>query len=464
VGTAALNIVVLFGSTAPASGAPVRVVQGEEMQVRAGTIVRDAQAAGGRAVALRPAGVASASFTSGAFGAVVVRVRESGCARARSLLVSVDGSAPHAVIPRGGWREQRVRLALPAGRHTVRLAYTGPRRSRCRVLIDRLRLPAPRAARPAPAAPAAPAAVPVRRAVPLGASVQVNHFDNPGYDAAFRREFASMTPENEMKMEILQPQRGVFNFGPADELVLRARQAGKDVRGHALVFGTQTPPWVGRLLLPSDAEAALRDHITTVMEHYAADVREWDVVNEALGPDGNYRSNPWYDKLGPRYVELAFRIAREVDPAATLVYNEFDADVSGLKRNATANLVRGLKAKGLVDAVGLQMHHSLATSPTREALESTMRIYEQMGLQVQVTEMDVIAGGSGALGDRLAIQADAYRHAAEACAAVPVCTRFTVWGVSDTYSWMGVDQLPLLLDAENRPKPALAAVRDVFGS
>lgn len=463
MGTAALNFVVTLGLAAPASGAPVRVVQGEGMQVRAGAVVRDAQAAGGRAVALRPAGVASATFVSDAFGAVVLRVRASRCERARSLSVSVDGGARHAIVPRAGWHEQRVRLALPAGRHAVEVAYTGPRRSRCRALVDRLRLPAPRPAKPAVEAPPAPAATPLRRPVPLGASVQARHFDDPGYEAAFRREFASMTPENEMKMEIIQPQPGVFNFGPADELVTRARQAGKAVRGHALVFGTQTPPWVGRLLLPSDAEAALRDHITTVMEHFDEDVREWDVVNEALGPDGSYRSNPWFDKLGPRYVELAFRIAREVDPKATLVYNEFAADVSGIKRDATANLVRGLKEKGLVDAVGLQMHHSLATAPTREALESTMRMYEQMGVQVQVTEMDVIAGGPGALSDRLNIQADAYRRAAETCAAVRACTRFTVWGVSDAYSWMGVDELPLLLDASNQPKPALAAVRDVLG-
>jgi GH35 family endo-1,4-beta-xylanase len=39
----------------------------------------------------------------------------------------------------------------------------------------------------------------------------------------------------------------------------------------------------------------------------------------------------------------------------------------------------------------------------------------------------------------------------------------TVWGVGDKYSWMGVDQLPLLLDAAGQPKPALAAVREVIG-
>lgn len=458
---------LIFILAAPgAFAASVRVVEGESMRVVSGSVVRAQEAVGGRAARLPANGVATARFTSDNVGSVVVRARALGCRGRRRLTIVVDGGTPYRVKPRGSWREQRVALTLAAGAHRIRVSFSGSERRRCRVLVDRVRLPAPKGkpvATPAPVAPAAPAS-PLGRYVPLGAAVQLKYIkQDAGFDDAFKREFVSMTPENEMKMEWLQPERGRWNFTAADALVAHARAYGKDVRGHALIFGTATPPWVKRILLSHDAAAAMRTHIHTVMRRYRDSVREWDVVNEALGSGGTYRSNAWTEKLGSQYVEMAFRYAREADPTAKLVYNEFDADTAGPKRDATAGLVRKLKDKGLVDAVGLQMHRSLADAPTREQLEETMRIYEQMGVEVQVTEMDVLAGGAGSLTDRLIIQAEAYRRAAQACAAVAACTRFTVWGVTDRYSWMGVDQLPLLLDAGGAEKPALAAVREVLG-
>ena len=87
------------------------------------------------------------------------------------------------------------------------------------------------------------------------------------------------------------------------------------------------------------------------------------------------------------------------------------------------------------------------------------------GLTVEITEMDVAAKGDGTptyLSLRLRDQADAYRDAAAACEAVPACTRFTVWGVSDRDSWLGADKIPLLFDDAFQPKPALAAVREAL--
>lgn len=462
-----LTALLLMASVTPAvAGAAVRVVEAEKMRSAAGVVVKASQAAGGRALELRPDGSATAHVTSPAVGAVVLRARARGCGKAKRLTVRVDGGVPHAVVPKVRWREQRVELALPAGPHRIAVSFAGSRSRRCRAQVDRLRLPAPRrkkraAVAPAPAvAPTAPAG----RHVPLGASLQHQYLvKDPAFETAFRREFVSFTPENEMKMSWMQPEKGEWNFEAADELVRYAGRHGKAVRGHALVFGSATPPWVKRILFANEAEEELRRHIYTVVGRYKHHVREWDVVNEALDIHGRYRYNPWYEKLGGRYVELAFRFAREADPGAKLFYNEFEADTAGLKRDATVNLVRGLKEKGLIDGVGIQMHRTLADAPTREQVEETLRIYEAMGLQVQITEMDVLAKGDTSLVDRLIIQADAYRRAATACAAVSACTRFTVWGVTDKYSWMGADQMPLLLDGNYAAKPALGAVREVLG-
>ena len=468
---AAGGLAALLGmlGAAPAYAGPVRVVEAERMDSAAGVIVHAPSAVGGRALELRPTHSARTEVDSAAVGEVVLRARAAGCGSSRSLSVSVDGGVPRKVTPRQRWREQRVKLALAPGSHKIQITFAGSKRKRCRVLVDRLRLTAPKkkkkkAPRRAPvlvreAAPADPV-----RHVPLGAAVQHSYlFKDSTFEGAFRREFASLTPENEMKMSVLQPERGKWNFKPADDLVAYAEKHGKAVRGHALVFGAANPAWADRLLLADDAEKALREHIFTVVGRYKHHVREWDVVNEAFDDRGRYRPNGWYSTLGPRYVELAFRFAREADPTAKLIYNEYEADTAGVKRDTTAVLVRSLKAKGLIDGVGLQMHRSLADAPTREQLEETMRLYESMGVEVQVTEMDVLAGGDTSLIDRLTLQAGAFRRAAEACAAVAACTRFTVWGVTDKYSWLGADQLPVLIDSNFGAKPALAAVREVLG-
>ena len=465
---AAGGLVALLGlvCAVPAHAGPVRVVEAEQMDSAAGVVVRARSAVGGRALELRPTHSARKRIDSAAVGEVVLRARVAGCGSSRSLSVRIDGGVARKVTPHRRWREQRVKLALAPGSHKIEVSFVGGKGRRCRALFDRLRLPAPRPAKKvaAPVLVREPSPVEPARRVPLGAAVQHGYlFEDATFESTFRDQFVSLTPENEMKMSWLQPQRGEWNFRAADELVAYAQKHGKAVRGHALVFGAADPPWTSRLLLADEAEKALREHIHTVMGRYKHHVREWDVVNEALDEGGRYRVNPWTQTLGSRYVELAYRFAREADPTAKLYYNEFDADVAGTKRDATAALVRRLKEKGLIDGVGLQMHRSLADAPSREQVEDSLRLYESMGLEVQITEMDVVAGGDTSLIDRLTIQAGAYRRVAEACAAVVACKRFTVWGVADKYSWRGVDQLPLLFDANFAAKPALGAVREVLG-
>ena len=302
-----------------------------------------------------------------------------------------------------------------------------------------------------------------RRAIALGSSVVLKHLrEDADYEATLLREFTQFTPENELKMNRLQPERGRFDFADVDALVDYARAHGRTLRGHTLIFGKETPPWVGRLLFAEDVEDALRTHVRTVMQRYAGRISEWDVVNEALETDGTFKRNAWFDRLGERYVEIAFAEARATDPSARLFYNEFNAETNNPKRAAELALVRRLRERGLIDGVGLQLHTGIEGHPTRREIEETMRLLAGLGLEVQVTEMDVIAKGDaapGSLAARLELQAAVFAAAADACQAVAACSRFNVWGVTDRYSWMGAEEIPLLFDAGYAAKPALAAVR-----
>ena len=92
-----------------------------------------------------------------------------------------------------------------------------------------------------------------------------------------------------------------------------------------------------------------------------------------------------------------------------------------------------------------------------------MRAFERLGLEVQITEMDV---GMSLLGlprvDRLQRQALAYGAAARACNAVAACTRLTTWGFTDAVSWLAPAESGLLFDRSYRPKPAYDALRAAF--
>ena len=113
-----------------------------------------------------------------------------------------------------------------------------------------------------------------------------------------RNEFGSITPENAMKWGNLQPNRGQFNWGQADQVVQYAQQNGKFLRCHALVVSKASQAnqysisydiavsrsvaklggngqWNNQSLIQ-----VMTTHITTVMNRYKGKCKHWDVVNE----------------------------------------------------------------------------------------------------------------------------------------------------------------------------------------
>jgi len=126
-----------------------------------------------------------------------------------------------------------------------------------------------------------------------------------------------------------------------------------------------------------------------------------------------------------------------------------------------------------IDGVGLQAHVMLEP-PEQEVLQGYIQSLVDLGLDVELTEMDVT---KVALADELRrgtelfeAQAEVYRTMAAACVAVYGCTGMTVWGVDDGRSWldeqfpfdMDAPNEPLLLDTELAPKPAYRAIHEVL--
>ncbi len=282
----------------------------------------------------------------------------------------------------------------------------------------------------------------------FGTAVAANRLSEPDYVNVLNTEFNSVTPENEMKWDALEPSRGSFNFANADRIVTHARGRGMSVRGHTLVWHSQLPGWVSNLDT-ANLRTAMNNHIDQVMAHWRGQIHSWDVVNEAFEENGSRRQSVFQQRLGNGYIEEAFRRARAADPNAKLCYNDYNTDGQNAKSNAVYAMVQDFKSRGVpIDCVGFQSHFN-AQSPVPSDYRANLQRFANLGVDVQITELDIEGSGTA--------QADNYRTVTEACLAVSRCTGITVWGITDKYSWRP-NGTPLLFDGNYNKKPAYTAV------
>src|SRR5438067_4194767 len=110
--------------------------------------------------------------------------------------------------------------------------------------------------------------------------------------ALVARAFDSLSPENEMKWEAVEPRPSAFTFDAADRLVDFAAENNIRMRGHTLVWHQQLAYWVKGLKAEA-LRAAMTRHIQGVVGHWKGRIAQWDVVNEALanGDSGALRDD-----------------------------------------------------------------------------------------------------------------------------------------------------------------------------
>ena len=129
---------------------------------------------------------------------------------------------------------------------------------------------------------------------------------DPGYRDFLAREFSSVTPENVMKWQVVEPQRGKPDYTAADQLVQFAQANNQAVRGHTLVWHKQLPAWLAAGgFSSSDLADLLHAHIGDEVSHFAGEIYAWDVVNEPFNDDGSWRNSIWYQAMGSDYVAMA---------------------------------------------------------------------------------------------------------------------------------------------------------------
>jgi endo-1,4-beta-xylanase len=264
--------------------------------------------------------------------------------------------------------------------------------------------------------------------------------------------------------------------------------------GHTLVWHGQVPKWVfedgaGNPVSRDTLLKRMHDHIFTVMGRYKGRINGYDVVNEAIGDDGQLRKTKWLQIIGDDYIQKAFEYAHEADPNAELYYNDYNIEQPAKRNPALIKLLKDLKSKGVhINGVGIQAHWHMDI-PSNAMVDSAIQDFSNLGLKVMFTEMDinVLPRPDNMTGADISKKHESDKKYNPYPESLPdsvqeklanryagffkvfvnnksKVSRVTLWGVSDKQSWlnywpiMGRTNYPLLFDRKFQPKPAYYAV------
>lgn len=321
----------------------------------------------------------------------------------------------------------------------------------------------------------------------IGVAVNQRNVADPEQAALIKKEFNSITAENDMKSGEIHPSEGVWNWERADKVADFCRQNGIKLRGHCLVWHSQFCEWMlkdkkGKPVKKEVFYARLRDHIHTVINRYKDIVYAWDVVNEAMSDGGRawgnreenpYRQSQLYKLCGDEFIAKAFEYAHEADPNAILFYNDYNA-ATPAKRDRIYNMVKKMQDAGVpITGIGMQGHYNIY-GPSEEDIDAALTKYSELVKHIHITELDVRCneemggqlqfsrGKQAAMPGYIAtLHEDQYARIFKVFRKhKDVIDNVTFWNLCDRDSWVGVNNHPLPFDENLKPKKAYYAIKN----
>ncbi len=333
----------------------------------------------------------------------------------------------------------------------------------------------------------------------IGCAVAGSEFTQGATKDLILKHYNSVTIGNELKPESVLDQAATIaymnaNGGDQTNPQISLKQAADmlrfceenklPLRGHVLVWHSQTPDWffkenydasadfVSPEIMDKRMENYIRNIMTAIKTQYPdLNVYAWDVVNEAASDSGTIRnagaysqgdgSSGWVSVYGDQsYIKKAFTYARKYAPeGCKLFYNDYNEYSENKLKYIQSEILQPLVDADLIDGMGMQSHIGMS-SPSIAQYESALRSYAAMGLEIQVTELDVSLR-SNTQEDQLAL-AERYRQCFEMYKRVKAdgvdLSAVILWGITDSTSWIG--GYPLLFDKDYQAKPAYYAVAD----
>lgn len=321
----------------------------------------------------------------------------------------------------------------------------------------------------------------------VGVAVNQRNVSDEAQMAIIKKQYNSVTAENDWKPGMIHPKEGVWNFERADKIANFCRENGIKMRGHCLCWHSQFADWMfvdkkGKPVKKEVFYERLREHIHTVVNRYKDVVYAWDVVNEAIADGGSprhgqepnpYRQSRHYQLCGDEFIAKAFEFAREADPDALLFYNDYSTVDPG-KRERIYEMVKKMKEAGVpIDGIGMQGHYNIYF-PDEELLDKAITRFSEIVSHIHITELDLRtnteSGGQLAFsrgeakplaGYMQTLQEDQYARIFKVLRRhKDVIDNVTFWNLSDKDSWLGANNHPLPFDENYKAKRSLRIIRD----
>ena len=363
----------------------------------------------------------------------------------------------------------------------------------------------------------------------IGMSVQWNDWlmnrqelGDSKVQAGLKRHFNSITMGNEMKPDgFLNSYAGAptkfekftasngktidvpmnqLSFNTVDNCLAACKNIDAKMRGHVLVWHSQTPNWFfnsnyssnGSLVDEATMTARQEWYIKSVLEHIKdwedknnngeRIIYCWDVVNEAADDSGTQlrSASNWYKIYNDdEFIVNAFRFANKYAPKDVLLaYNDYQ-EYNPSKRDMILKIIKSVQSHEndsnlptRIDVLGMQSHNKYG-NPTMSNYEDTIKKYLATGLDVHITELDIGAMTIADAKDAQKLKKEYYdsfklylKYAKKG--SEPGVTSVTIWGLVDGSTWLNTDsqqpwlnnvyQYPLLFDDDYYAKPAFYGV------
>lgn len=292
-----------------------------------------------------------------------------------------------------------------------------------------------------------PRASPPSRKRLLGAAVRPDQLvPGTALESCIRRDCQVLVPEFHGQWSAVEWIRGKPYHGNYDAIVDYSRVTGKAIRGHSLLWEQMTPDWARHALRDTRDWSIIRRHFADLLIRYRGRIGEWVVVNEMLDTEsgeGFLRRNSFQRAFGNEYVARSLELARELDPSAKLMINDYSLSqsnpVDAARRSAMLRLVERLKSRGIpLDSVGIQGHLELAKGPVaRKEFAAFLTELAGMGVEIAITELDVLEEARDQpVASRDQRVADAVEQFLEVVCDQDAVKSIVTWGLRDSDSWL----------------------------
>lgn len=306
--------------------------------------------------------------------------------------------------------------------------------------------------------------------------------------ARITKDYSTFTCENEMKPDYLLDHNAsmeakdgmpVLTTEKLDEILTMAEDAGLKMRGHTLVWHSQTPEWLfregyddGKDYVDKDTmlkrmESYIKKVITYCQEKHPGVVYAWDVVNECASDNKGLRTDSlWYKVIGEEYIEKAFEYARKyADKDVKLFINDYGMTSPERRKTYTA-LVKKIWDQGNIDGIGMQSHHDRENFDVAH-IETSIYAFSAIadGIEIQLTELDMHYNDNSEAA--MKEQAENYKKLFDLLVNVDTkghanITNVTFWGLDDEHTWLTgfkkETSYPLLYDKDGNAKPSYFAI------